>query len=431
MDHLPPPGPGGQPHERPNALYSIVNEKTAAGFEALLCSEDAAAASLLEYLSLNRVVLGGGAFCLVIARTAWTENCPFETLLDANACFAGLLEEELIERTLYHMLPARGMVVCCISMLQYTAFVPEVRQKQEKIHACCLAGIEAFHTQTGMEVLVEVSPVSFGTEHLAGTFQRTLDRLQMQVFLGRQDGLHIPQEDMPRRDVLLFAAVERDAAAALACMQRRDYPGFQERIRARLQALAGVQPEALSMFQAEAYRFLDLLCCRLAQSGSLDVQQLARTDLWGLVQHARSLPELENSVLEALDGLTAAGRRLWTAGEQGRVHLAEVQQYMQSRLTDPALTVSALAGHFGMSQPVFSAWFKKYAGVPPLEYLTALRMERAALLLQTTGGTLEQIAAQAGFGSLSSFHRICRARTGMTPAQLRMASALPPDADGG
>lgn len=62
--------------------------------------------------------------------------------------------------------------------------------------------------------------------------------------------------------------------------------------------------------------------------------------------------------------------------------------------------------------------FKKESGITFLQYLTNVRMQQACHLILTQPDlSLEAIAEQTGYHSSSYFHKIFRAKFGMSPRQ--------------
>ena len=60
-------------------------------------------------------------------------------------------------------------------------------------------------------------------------------------------------------------------------------------------------------------------------------------------------------------------------------------------------------------------------GCSPSEYLTELRLRRAATLLVSTNLSVSEIALEVGYLSLSHFSRVFRERFGKTPRAFRNA----------
>ncbi len=63
--------------------------------------------------------------------------------------------------------------------------------------------------------------------------------------------------------------------------------------------------------------------------------------------------------------------------------------------------------------------FKLYHGLTPLQYLTKLKINKAAELLTQTDITILEIAYISGFNSLSSFYKCFKDQTGYSPNQHR------------
>ena len=60
----------------------------------------------------------------------------------------------------------------------------------------------------------------------------------------------------------------------------------------------------------------------------------------------------------------------------------------------------------------------------PLEYVTRWRMELAKRVLLEPGASLTEAAESAGYSSDSSFTRVFKKETGMTPAEFRRSQKL-------
>lgn len=86
-----------------------------------------------------------------------------------------------------------------------------------------------------------------------------------------------------------------------------------------------------------------------------------------------------------------------------------------------AWTVETLAQTAGMSRTSFAVQFQKMMTMTPMEYVTRWRMEIAKKTLQQPGTSLTQAAENAGYASDSSFTRVFKKETGMTPAEFRRA----------
>ena len=83
------------------------------------------------------------------------------------------------------------------------------------------------------------------------------------------------------------------------------------------------------------------------------------------------------------------------------------------------LTLDDLAEMAGLSPFHFARTFRSVAGIPPVEFQTALRFERAKSLLLTSPASVTEICFEVGYGSLGTFSRRFKQMVGVTPAEFR------------
>ncbi|MGL5061961.1 MAG: helix-turn-helix domain-containing protein [Microcoleus sp.] len=93
-------------------------------------------------------------------------------------------------------------------------------------------------------------------------------------------------------------------------------------------------------------------------------------------------------------------------------------EFIESHLDRP-FTLAQLAGVLGMSVYYFCRQFKQSMGVPPHQYVTRRRIEKAKNLLWHTQLPISDIALQVGFETPNAFSRLFRQLTGTTPKDFR------------
>ncbi|MCA0758052.1 AraC family transcriptional regulator [Paenibacillus sp. N4] len=84
-----------------------------------------------------------------------------------------------------------------------------------------------------------------------------------------------------------------------------------------------------------------------------------------------------------------------------------------------------IAGSVSLSKYYFTRMFTAATGLSPMDYVTKLRIEKAAELLRFTTLSVEEIAARVGYASGSYFSKVFRARVGFPPGDFRLAKGLP------
>ncbi|MCG0994475.1 MULTISPECIES: AraC family transcriptional regulator [Acetobacter] len=81
------------------------------------------------------------------------------------------------------------------------------------------------------------------------------------------------------------------------------------------------------------------------------------------------------------------------------------------------LSVPELAATAGMSVPSYHVGFKRLTGNTPIQYLKALRLHEARLMIARRQGTLAVIAAEVGYASAAQFSRDFKRHFHRTPTE--------------
>ncbi len=98
--------------------------------------------------------------------------------------------------------------------------------------------------------------------------------------------------------------------------------------------------------------------------------------------------------------------------------LKRVHAYALANLSRP-LSVGDLADAVGCSRWHFSRRFQQLEGKSPHEFVTDLKMRLAVRLLQTTNGSVKEVAENCGFEDASYFCKVFRSHYGVSPAGFR------------
>ncbi|MGN9816446.1 GlxA family transcriptional regulator [Streptomyces sp. SD11] len=98
-----------------------------------------------------------------------------------------------------------------------------------------------------------------------------------------------------------------------------------------------------------------------------------------------------------------------------------VRRVMDRVTEDPAAahTLTALASAAGLSGRHLERLFRVEVGMTPGRYVESVRVEAARTLLEAGGGSVEEVAQQAGFGSSESLRRVFQRVLGIAPTQYR------------
>jgi len=131
----------------------------------------------------------------------------------------------------------------------------------------------------------------------------------------------------------------------------------------------------------------------------------------------------EERVLEAAARVVAilAGRVLPAprAAPRELARVAEATRAIEAASDDETLDLATLAGAARLSKFHFLRVFRRAVGATPHQYLTSIRLRRAAARLRGTTESVTAIAFDSGFADLSTFNASFRATFGQTPSQYR------------
>lgn len=104
---------------------------------------------------------------------------------------------------------------------------------------------------------------------------------------------------------------------------------------------------------------------------------------------------------------------------------AAIAKYLQEHCSGP-VSMEETAAFAGFSKYHFSRCFREYFQMSFPEYVTSLRLSKAAELLENPDLSILEAAMQSGFSSLASFNRAFKQHNRCTPSQFRkMADYFP------
>lgn len=119
-------------------------------------------------------------------------------------------------------------------------------------------------------------------------------------------------------------------------------------------------------------------------------------------------------MLASVFGDSAAGVSGVT--EVDRDFIDKLKDIINSRLSDPALSVEAIGEEIGLSRVQLYRKTKSLIGYSPNEFLRICRLRKAASLLSSTGMSVSEAAYAVGFSTPSYFTKCYREYFGETPA---------------
>jgi transcriptional regulator GlxA family with amidase domain len=98
--------------------------------------------------------------------------------------------------------------------------------------------------------------------------------------------------------------------------------------------------------------------------------------------------------------------------------VARAQRYMASSLQG-GFDLGKLADRLSVSERTLNRRFKQAIGEPPLQYLQTLRVDVAKRLLESKRMPVESVGERVGYNDISTFRRLFKRETGLTPRDYR------------
>jgi AraC-like DNA-binding protein len=133
------------------------------------------------------------------------------------------------------------------------------------------------------------------------------------------------------------------------------------------------------------------------------------------ISHVENMHTYMAEQLQKLISLISAKRATFGKNEM----ILKVTAFIEERYMIKELSLNMLASHFQISVPYLSKLFKDHTGQNFLNYLIDIRMREAKRLLEDTTKTVSEIADRIGYTNYSSFIRIFKKYTGITPGEYR------------
>lgn len=142
-----------------------------------------------------------------------------------------------------------------------------------------------------------------------------------------------------------------------------------------------------------------------AERNAMEVLQISRARTSTDIQSRRPL-------VEELEGLDE------TVDSRVRAAIITMEQHLED-----TMSIDEIAGSVGLCRRQLERLFFTKAGMSPAQTYNLLRLKKARSLLLQSKAPLIDVALDVGFGNASHFSRAFKRIFGVTPSQLRSASA--------
>ncbi|MGE5483819.1 MAG: response regulator transcription factor [Ignavibacteriales bacterium] len=215
----------------------------------------------------------------------------------------------------------------------------------------------------------------------------------------------------------LEASLSREIASG-------DFAASKELAASILRAAAPCthREHTLSALKARGFSLLALLGYAALDAGvPPEVVVSYRSSAEAEMFRCNSLEQMLTTVQSFIDGIPSLS-------QGGSLSLSDIvesaQRFIETNYSK-SLGIKEVAAHVHLSPYYFARVFKNQAGVTILEYITRVRLERAASLLKRSTLPIRVISSKCGYVSCSYFSQIFRKEYGCSPTEYRERISQP------
>ncbi len=249
---------------------------------------------------------------------------------------------------------------------------------------------------------------------------------QFQQAYGEVRGLVLQRSLQAATEIMTEKRPSSEHAPVSAQQEQTLYTHIREGNTRLTQELLTAIVEQIDKKGATAHQFQQLALRLIEMLGEWSSkQQLELADDFDLTAaHAIRQCFTKEELLAYLQRTSAeAAEQFESAKSRKDVPLEVVFHYMESQLAED-ISLEQAAERLSWSSGYLSNYIKQKTGQTFSEHLQTLRMNRAMELLGSTNKPVKDIAASVGYYNVTSFNRLFKKTTGLSPGDYRKRVSL-------
>ena len=250
-------------------------------------------------------------------------------------------------------------------------------------------------------------------EAIPGEYQRLTQQFEMLYFYPASCGF-LDVTVLLQRKCVGFDRIEALCNSLLAELKKQNFAQaaalltafFDEWFEPLSDARRTVEylTKALSSY---IYTFMD------AYAVTMDFDVITFQNTISRCEHAQNVKAQFLSLIEDI-------RSVFAGVGQRSNYIDVILNMIQKNYQDPNLSADVLADEVALSAPYMNSVFKSATGSSVSGYLRQFRLKKAAGLLADTNLSVNEIAAQTGFGNASYFYTVFKKHYSITPNEYRV-----------
>ncbi|WP_124727251.1 helix-turn-helix domain-containing protein [Staphylospora marina] len=268
----------------------------------------------------------------------------------------------------------------------------------------------------GVRVSVGIGGCFDNPHLLHRSFKEAKEAMVDRFFQGTSLIFHYePKQPRPESPESPVTNMER--AELAATLRIGDADGTCSLLGDLLEKLADAYRHDVDMFKSEAVELVVFLSRQVLESGANPAEILAEharfiQDLFGTIRYDKFV----RKVCEYAGKL--CGMVQPHPPDDVSPVIRKAILYLKKHLREK-ISLEQLAQSCCLSAWHLSHRFKRETGIPPMEFLNRLRLEKAAHFLEHTDCTIREIAGLVGFEDPNYFSRTFKKMSGITPSEYR------------
>lgn len=256
-----------------------------------------------------------------------------------------------------------------------------------------------------------------GTCHagLEGIHLSYIEAREMEIFIQQLDSDYMSYEEIRDNSCSNYYYPAEIEAKIISAMLSENVPVAVSYIRSVIET--NTHRNKMSPFKKRCL-FYDILGTILKGAAELGVGNMDEYEnlhqISSKISYAEMVEEFEKliqSVCEKNTENTEVG-----GVDSGTQLSTRVVEYIRENYQNPDLNISQTGLYFHMTPAYLSTLFKKQTGESLLKFISQVRVEAAKSLLEE-GKSVSEVAEMVGFRDVSTFIRVFKKQTGLTPGQ--------------
>lgn len=262
--------------------------------------------------------------------------------------------------------------------------------------------------KTGETVSVLISREAAPPLQLAQVYAETNAMQDMRFLLGTDCLIDVGALPAPAEE---YVFPVKEEGCLLAALRQGDSNSALSSYDAIV--LDALQTHSVTIVQAALHR----LSASIAELWTGAQMDEPNANLWRSLQVCRTVDQVNRLFHHTIRAIAKALRSGLSDRQDAMV--AEAVGIIRQKYGDHNLDVTYLADAVRLSPVYFGKLFKRITGETVTAYVQRVRLERAEELLQSSALSINQIADETGFSSISYFSTVFRKKHGVAPNEYR------------